>query len=174
MALGLAQWLPVAAGIHVPGTGDNSYIVVEDILPSVSSKKCRVVLGWHTHPIWDYKARHMAPFQTHLSQKLPCSPPMTSHSITLIAQSCLFSLHTSQHPCALPRQFPTAAGKLLHGVLELFGQEGENTNDYNHYFITRHHAEHPGTVQGYSRRAHRNCTPGRICLCFLCTASQDE
>lgn len=57
------------------------------------------------------------------------SPP---HSITLTAQSCLFPLCISQHPCVLPRQVPTAAGKLLQRVLELFGQEGKNTNDYNH------------------------------------------
>lgn len=31
-----------------------------------------------------------------------------------------------------PKQVPTAAGKFLHRVLELFGQKGENTNDYNH------------------------------------------
>lgn len=149
----------MAPGIHVPGFGGNSYVVVEEILPSVGSQKCRVVLGWDTNPIWDYKARHMAsvcdmqqtPFQTHFLQKLPCSPPMTCHSITLIVQSCLFPLHMSQHPCVLPRQVPTAAGKLLQGVLELFGQEGENTNAYNHYFITWHHAEHPGTIQGYTR-----------------------
>lgn len=51
MALGLAQWLPVAPGIHVPDIGDNFYIVVEEILPSVGSQKCRVVLVWYTNPI---------------------------------------------------------------------------------------------------------------------------
>lgn len=71
----------------------------------------------------------------------------------------------SQHPCVLPKQVPTAVGKLLQGVLELFGEEDKNTNDYNHYFITWHHAEHAGTIQGYTRRAHRNCTPGRsVCV----------
>lgn len=57
---------------------------------------------------------------------------MTFHSITLAVQSCLFPLCISQHPCVLPKQVPTAAGKLLQGVLEFFGEEGENINDYSH------------------------------------------
>lgn len=64
------------------GIGDNSYIVVEEILPSVGSQKCGVVLVWYTNLIWDYKARHMAnvcdmqqtpiQIQIHFFQKCNC------------------------------------------------------------------------------------------------------
>lgn len=42
---------PEAPGIHVPGRRDNSYVTVEEILPSVCPQKCRVVLGWYTNSI---------------------------------------------------------------------------------------------------------------------------
>lgn len=71
------------------------------------------VLGCATDPIKSKTIKQdmpsvccmkQTPFQTHVLQKLPCSPPFTSHSITLVVQSCLLPLCMSRHPCVLPKQ----------------------------------------------------------------------
>ena len=128
MALCLAQQPQEDPETHVRGFRGNSYVVVERIFSSVGSQKGSVVLGWDTNPLRDYKARHtpsvcymqQTPFQTHLLQKLPCSAPFTSHSITLVVQSHLLQPHTSQHPCVLPKWGSYSSWEAPPGSLEVY------------------------------------------------------
>lgn len=179
MAVCLAQWPEEAPGTHVHGCRGNSYAVVERIFLSVGSQKGSVVLGWDTNLLRDYKARHtpsvcyiqQIPFQTHFLQKLPCSPPFTCHSITLVVQNHLLPPHTSWDLCVLPKRGSYSSWEAPPGSPEVYLGKNVKIPRITIYFIMWHHVEHPGTVQGYIRRAYKSRTPGRICLYFLRTAS---